>query len=85
MTVQKRLERMLVSKGMLEIQAKEIVELSKPDLHELVDDYKITFNANEYSYPDVIYNVLFMAIKPTALKWIELHKPEAWYKSIFQT
>jgi len=35
------------------------------------------------SYPDMMYNLLMVSIKPVALKWIEDNCPEAWFKEMF--
>lgn len=84
MTVQQKLEKMLIDNGMFDTQAKEVMKLAIPDLNALVDDYQISFNSDASSYPNVIYNVLFKAIKPIALKWIEDNIPLAWYKPMFE-
>jgi hypothetical protein len=83
MTIKEKLQSMLVNNGMFESQAKEIMGIAIPELNNLVEDYQITFDrsASEY-YPSVIY-VLFLAIKPIALKWIEEKMPMAWYKPMF--
>lgn len=83
MTVKEKLEGMLIQNGMFESQAKEVMELSIPELNTLLGDYKITFNTLASEYPNVIYDILFLSIKPIALKWIEANKPEAWFKPMF--
>jgi hypothetical protein len=83
MTTREKLEQMLVSNGMFESQAKEVMEISIPELNNLVEDYQITFDRPASEYPNVIYNILFLAIKPIALKWIEEKMPMAWYKPMF--
>ena len=83
MTVREKLESMLVTNGMFENQAKEVVELSIPKLNELADDYTITFESPSNQYPDMIYNLWYMTIKPIALKWIDDNKPMAWFREMF--
>jgi hypothetical protein len=83
MQTREKLEQMLVSNGMFESQAKEVMEISIPELNNLVEDYQITFDRPASEYPNVIYNILFLAIKPIALKWIEEKMPMAWYKPMF--
>lgn len=83
MTVEEKLEDILVSNGMFESQAKEVLELSKPKLIELADGYDITFESPSRDYPDVIYSIWFAAMKPIALKWIDDNKPEAWFREMF--
>jgi len=83
MTVREKLESMLIANGMFENQAKEVIELSIPKLNELADDYTITFESPSNQYPDMIYNLLYMTIKPIALKWIDDNKPMAWFREMF--
>jgi hypothetical protein len=83
MTVREKLESMLVANGMFENQAKEVIELSIPKLNELADDYTITFESPSNQYPDMIYNLWYMTIKPIALKWIDDNKPMAWFREMF--
>ncbi len=83
MTVREKLESMLVANGMFENQAKEVIELSIPKLNELADDYTITFESPSNQYPDMIYNLWYMTIKPIALKWIDDNKPMAWFRDMF--
>lgn len=83
MTVRGKLESMLVANGMFENQAKEVIELSIPKLYELADDYTITFESPSNQYPDMIYNLWYMTIKPIALKWIDDNKPMAWFRDMF--
>jgi hypothetical protein len=83
MTVRGKLENMLVLNGMFESQAKEVIELSIPKLNELDKDYTITFDSSSNSYPDVIYQLWFMTIKPIALEWIDKNKQMACYRGMF--
>lgn len=82
-TVREKLQKMLVSKGMFESQAEEVIKLAIPELKALLDDYEITLDRPSEEYPQSIYDVLFFIIKPIALRWIEKNKPEAWYKEMF--
>jgi len=83
-TVKEKLECALMKMGMFESQAKEVIDLAIPKLQELAGDYKITFNNSSDSYPNGLYAVWFITIKPIALKWIEENKPQAWFKPMFQ-
>ena len=83
MTVREKLESMLVANGMFENQAKEVIDLSIPKLNELADGYTITFESPSKQYPDMIYNLWFITIKPIALKWIDDNKPMAWFREMF--
>lgn len=84
MTAREKLEQMLVNNGMFESQAKNVMEIAIPELNNILDDYKFTFDRPASEYPNVIYNILFLHIKPIALKWIEENVPMAWFKPMFQ-
>jgi hypothetical protein len=85
-TIENKLIQMLVSHGMGDGQAKEAMKFALPRLKENTDleDYKINYQDSEGSYPLIIYNTLFSILKPLVLEWIELNKPLAWYKPVFQ-
>jgi len=83
MTVKNKLINMLVNNGMFEQQATEVIELSMPELNELADDYNIKFESPSNQYPDLMYNLWYVSIKPIALKWIDDNKPMAWYREMF--
>lgn len=83
MTTREKLESMLVNNGMFESQAKEVIDIAIPELNNILDDYKFTFDRPASEYPNVIYTLLFMHIKPIALNWIEKNCPMAWYKPMF--
>jgi hypothetical protein len=86
MTIREKLELMLVKNGMFESQAKEVMDIAISELIKSVDVtyYEINFNRNSNEYPEVLYSVLYMSIKPIALKWIEDNKPMAWFKPMFE-
>jgi hypothetical protein len=84
MTVRDKFINMLVNNGMFEEQAKEVMQLAEPKLTELADDYNIRFDSPAESYPNAVYNVLFISIKATALQWIDANKPQAWYRLMFE-
>lgn len=84
MTVHEKLISMLVSQGMFEEQAKEVMELAKPKLIALADGYDIKFESPENNYPAIIYPIWFMTIRRVALEWIKTNKPQAWYRPMFE-
>jgi len=83
MTTQQRLYSMLTDRGLSDKQVDEVMELAKPEFDKVADQYDITYDRPSDEYPDVIYNILFMLIKPITLKWIEENKPMAWFKVMF--
>lgn len=84
MNTREKFESMLIENGMFENQAKEVMDVAIPVLDNMVSDYKFTWDRPAEEYPDVIYNICFMSIKPIALEWIEKNAPMAWYKPMFQ-
>lgn len=84
MNTKQKLESMLIKRGMFDSQVESIMKIAIPELNELVGRYDITWDRPSDEYPDVIYNILFIAIKPIALKWINENKPKAWFKPMFQ-
>lgn len=91
MTVREKLESMLVSNGMFESQAKEVMEMAMPLLNNEmgVDEgqpiYKLTYDRPAKEYPDFLYPILFDRLKPIALQWIDKNKPAAWFREMFVT
>ena len=83
MTTREKFESMLVKNGMFESQAKKVMDIAIPELKQMSPDYDITFDRPSEEYPSVIYNIIFIAIKPIALKWIEENAPQAWFKPMF--
>ena len=75
---------MLVAKGMFESQAEQVMEIAKPKLDSILEDYNFTWDRPASEYPDVIYNVVYASLKPIALEWIEENAPQAWFKPMFQ-
>lgn len=82
-TIKQKLTRILMEKGMSGTQANEVIDLAMPKMNNLVEDYSIDFSDSSDAYPDVLYRVLFVTIKPIALKWIEDNIPMAWFKPMF--
>lgn len=84
MTVREKFQQMLIERGMFDTQANEVMDLAIPEIQSMFDDYQITFNSPADQYPSMIYGLIFLAIKPIALKWIEENKPMAWFKPMFE-
>ena len=83
MTVREYLEDILVKYGMFVQQAKKILDISIPKINEISDDYKIQWDEYYDVYNDEMYDFLFSIIKEEALKWIDEHIPEVWYRDNF--
>ncbi len=97
MTTKNRLIGNLIDCGMHQSQAEQVIELAIPVLdkqaHEIngfhgvtfepKNPYQINWDAPSFHYPDGLYAVWFMSIKPIALKWIDENKPQAWFREMF--
>ncbi len=84
MNVTQKFESILVRMGMFDTQAEQVMELAKPELDKTIKYYDITWESDSTGYPDVIYRILMIEIKPIALEWIEDNTPHAWYKVMFE-
>jgi len=83
MNTRQKFEQMLFERGMFENQAKEVMDLAIPVCDATAPDYKITWDRPAEEYPDPFYSVVFLSIKPVALKYIEEKCPMAWFKAMF--
>ncbi len=95
MNVREKLQEFLIQHGMFMDQAKEVMELAIPVLEKQAADlsetsegentnpYIITWESPSESYPDALYQVWWLVIKPIALKWIDDNKPMAWFREVF--
>ena len=45
--------------------------------------YHITWDSPASDYPDSLYNLWFITVKPIALKWIDDNIPQAWFRMMF--
>lgn len=70
--------------GMFESQANEVMEIAIPRMNVVTDGYKIDFNDCSSTYPEAIYNVLFISVKAVAREWIAENKPQAWFRPMFE-
>lgn len=84
MNTRQKFEKMLFERGMFEDQAKEVMDLAIPVCDSQVPYYKITWDRPADEYPEPFYSIVFLSIKPVALKYIEDNIPNAWFKAIFQ-
>lgn len=84
MTTKEKLIQSLINHGMFNSQALKVVDYAIPELKHLEDFHSITWDRPASEYPNVLHGILFSAIKPFALKWIEDNLPKAWFKPMFQ-
>jgi len=68
----------LVLNGMFADQARDIVDRCKPI--EYMDG---RWNHSFIDYPDLIRTLLWIAVKPIALEYIDEKCPQAWFRPMF--
>jgi hypothetical protein len=83
LTTQGKFEKMLCEYGLSEKQASEIMEFVKPKI-DSIDDYRMTWHRPASEYPDAIYAVVFMLMKPMVVEWAEKNIPGAWWIGLFK-
>ena len=86
MTTQEKVESMLIDLGMFERHAKDVMEKAKPQIDEVMKNinYRITWDRPASEYPEVLFTMVFDAVKPFAYAWYEENLPEAWNKDMFK-
>ncbi len=82
MTVRKKFETILTSRGMWPEQARETMDIAIPVI-DGKDDYKITWNRPSNEYPNELYAVLFLTIRPIALQYIDDNMLDAFFRDMF--
>jgi len=83
LTTRQRFEKMLIERGMLYDQAHAVMDKAIPIIDEQSGDYEVTWERPSTEYPDAVYNVMFLTVKPIALEYIEQVCPNAWFKGMF--
>lgn len=83
MTTKERLIKMVVDKGMFEVQATKVIDLAISKIDDLIPDYKTTWDGPADGYPDTMYAVWNMTVTEVAKEWIEENCPDAWFKHMF--
>lgn len=82
MTVEQKMKDWLISNGMFDNQAEEVLNLAKEE--ELFKSMKNRWQSDSEGYPTALYAVLIISLREIALQWIEENCPEAWFKPMFE-
>lgn len=82
-TVRKKLENMLGNMGMFPNQAEAVIAEAIPVIDGVDIGYQMKWDDPEDAYPEAVYTVLFLYVRPVALAWIEKNAPMAWFKEMF--
>lgn len=84
MTVQQKIQDKLQERGMSQPQSEEVFNYAWQKIKGMFQDYNLTLDSPSADYPEIIYSLIFLNIRPHALNWITENKPEAWFKPAFQ-
>lgn len=82
MTFEEKIISMLIENGMWQSQTEKVLKIFKKSQESAfmigIWDHEIN------DYPKEMLGVIWMGVKPTALKWIDENKPEAFYRDMFK-
>lgn len=81
MTVQEKLEKMLIERFLTESVAKEIIECVKADIAN--EPMEKRWSNNIEGYPVQLLSALWDSTKRHALEWIDENLPLAWFRPLF--
>lgn len=84
MTVKEKFIDRLVSSGLFETQAKEVMDKAIPEIEKLTKGYHITWDQPADEYPDQLYSFWWVTVKKVVIVWIEKNIPQAWFKPMFE-
>lgn len=83
MSLKDKLVDMICQRGVFKETAEKIVE---DFLKDYGDDYLLeNRNSPASSYPQELFNVLWLSLRKFTYNWICKNQPEAWYKDMFKT
>jgi len=80
-TIESKITKILVSKGLFPEQAAQVMELVKaaPENESMQGRWS---DAPE-GYPDFMMGALVVSVNSYALEWIDANKPRAWFRPMF--
>lgn len=80
MTFEQKLKEMLVSRGMLEQQAEEVIQIVKrKEYNKPMED---RWQDDISGYPTLLVNLMWITTKAAALDYIEEFLPQVWFKPL---
>ncbi len=81
MTLREHFEKRLFECGMFEDQAKSVMDLAvvSPALQSMAGRWSHSTS----DYPTPVLGITWLAVKSVALKWIDVNKPQAWFRLNF--
>ena len=81
MTTKEKLIAYLVDNGMFENQAQEVFNFALLSLE--IDGYRVTWDRPAKEYPEALYSIRILKLRPIALLWIDKNCPLAWFRPMF--
>ena len=84
MTVEEKMEALLMKDGMFETQTKSVIAAAKES--ELFKDSGLRWGSEADGpdgYPEVVMVTTWISVRSVAKDWIEENCPKAWFKPTF--
>ena len=85
MTIDEKMLQMMVERGLIESQAKEIMQRVKTttDIPGMPGRWADSTEAYGPQSENIVW-LIWLFVRPVALGYIDEHCPEAWYRSMFE-
>jgi len=81
MKIYEKATEFLVENGMFEAQAKDVISIAKERPENAV--WSKRWSDDIEGYPASALAVLLHSVKSSAIEWIDVNLPEAWYRPLF--
>jgi hypothetical protein len=81
MTIESKLTKMLIDRGMFPEQAAEVIAAVKAD--KANEEISIRFSDDEEGYPLQLMAAMWETTRQHALEWIDANLPRAWFRPLF--
>ena len=79
-TVQTEMTNYLIANGMSDNQAESVMTETKKEMRGTFNNWDSQIDA----YSGQLQNLIKIAVKQTALDWLNKNKPMAWFKPMFE-
>ena len=80
MTVEIKMIHYLLNNGMSDSQAESVITETKIEMSGTFNNWDSPIDA----YSNQLQNLIKLSVKQTALKWLNINKPMAWFKPMFE-
>lgn len=82
MTVERKMQALLVQNGMFERQAKAVIVAAKESMLLENEDIRWGSDVNDYTVT-YMHHIVWMSVRAVAGAWIELNCPKVWFRPKF--